>query len=204
MAGDHRVGAGYESRYVTEGRDNLMSGGIGVISYEFSAPLSVGLWHAVALSESYSESQVSLAVAHAFDDSLEMALTWTLVSATTQGHRDSDHELGGTLAFTQGAFATVMDAVWSHQERNGWLHIEQSVDVMSGVSLFLGVGFNGGYVPGESKGLNHGVIGARGEKSVAERLGVSWSLAHSRALRENPGDTTNDETWGSVSLSYTF
>jgi hypothetical protein len=207
VADEHSAAVKYQTKYLTEGRDNLSGGGLATLEYVYDAPLSFVVWHAEAPGASYDESQVSLIATLPFSDTIDASVGWTAVSASSFGLRDDDHELSVTLTVSSGPWALQADGIWSHQEAGAWLALEQSYAMdhwTPGTTAFLGIGANYGYVGGESSGLNHVIAGLRGSVQPMTALSFEWDLAHTHAVRRRQGDTTINGSWGSVGLRYVF
>ncbi|PWN56619.1 hypothetical protein [Abyssibacter profundi] len=202
LAADISVGA--QSRYITEGRDNLARGGL--VTAEAGGTwraLSAGLWLGVADSTAYREINASLSATRQWLGS-EWTLAWTRLWFEPDDSTDREWSLAwrAPLASRWEASAVAVQSVVADGvfvelslSRGLWQANGQRL------SAVLTQGADFGYATPQYDGLNHNGLGLR----YVNRLASGWQLGlavdHNRGGPDVRRSGGGDVTWLSVSLS---
>ncbi|XOV88060.1 MAG: hypothetical protein ACFHX7_24395 [Pseudomonadota bacterium] len=197
---------GVDSLYVSEGRNNLVSGGLGWISYDVSAAgINFGIWYAEGTGADYQETQFALGYTHAWTESLNLSAGINTVDAVDRTLADADIELSAAVTFTRGKFESLIEAVYSRQFNGAYFTLAQSVEVHPTTRAFVRLGNNAGYVQGESRGPNNLDLGLTSSRQiVGNSLAINWQISQTIALGARPRDTLGDHLWVSISLKAQF
>jgi|GEM_PF-6163856 len=186
----------WESRYLSEGRDNLAGESLASICIEGGlGELNASLWLAQSLDSGYREEQ--LGVAHNWEwGAIEWEVSANLICLP---HGERDQEVGLRLLYPAGEHFEVHWHIDQSMQARGCYHL---VEVVSpgweagglAVDMKLGSGFNGGYVADGHRGLDH--LSAAVEVRFA--LNATWrifgNLLFASAVGRNPRDHAGDST----------
>lgn len=205
---------GADSRYVSEGRDNL--DGEGGVAW---ANL-VGHVHAVggsifgevlgmqAVDANYQEINLGLGYEREFGAFTMVAAVSYLWFPQEKGDDDDiEFVLGGEWACDSG-LGVAAEAVWS-TEAEGWfgevqLYYEAQICDRFTLKPSVILGLNQGYVSDEHDGVNHLAFQLEGAVALTEHLEASIHATYSEPLDERPGESLRDLFWLGGAVSYSF
>lgn len=212
VAGENEIAinatAQWESKYVSEGRDNLDDGGIATL--ETSAAwhdLSAGIWFADAYSDEYQELNLFA----------EYGLTFSIIDSYIGYTRleflddhENDNEFSGGLALNNMRYLTpAVDYVYSTEAAGSFMELSLTSDIElseEGLTLspYILQGYDFGYASDEHDGRNHIQAGIEANYPLSEKLTLVGSLNHSWGDNDVDQDGGKDLTWGSLGLSAEF
>ncbi len=199
----------WESRYITEGRNNLEEGGLvsalGAFEYE---GLAASVWWAAGDSSSYTELNLVIEYSRELFAGLEAYVGYNHLRFPDDN--EFDNEIGAGLAW--GAFPFLVPAVdWYHSfEADGsFLELRLSSEIpvipdLLTLSPYGLLAFNFGYVADESEGVNNLQVGLDAELRLHDHFAFIGYIAHTWGLDEDPGDTLVDEFWGGAGITISF
>jgi hypothetical protein len=184
----------WESRYLSEGRDNLGGGSLVSTRLEAAvADLRGSLWLAQGADSAYQEQQLTVGYGRSCGD-----LEWEVAAGLVRlPAAELDHELGVRVAW---ALAARFEAHWHLYYSAEAAGIYQLVEVVSpgwgtgwlDISLKLGGGFNGGYVVDGHRGLDHLCAGAEARVAMDANWELSVSCAVGFPLGRDPDNHPGD------------
>ena len=203
---------GWDSRYFSEGRDNLNGDSLWAGSIEIGwKGLAGGAWYGRSPDQDYDELQLSLAfTGHAGD--LAFHAGYTHLRFPLDGAHD--HEIGAGIEWTglPLQLALTADAYYSFDA--GGCFTEMSVtrefEITDRLSLDLSsvFGLNSGYVSDGHDGANHLALRLAARHAITDSVSVVAHTAYSWALGKDadaPGDDTLvDFFHGGIGLEWTF
>ena len=206
------LSAGADSRYVSEGRDNLdREGGIlwanAIGHYHALGGSIVGEVTGITAWEADYE-ELGLTAGYEFElGSVTLSAAATYLWFPEDDEDDVELAIAGEWSHDCG-FGIAAEAVWS-TEAEGWFgemelyyEFECCEHLVLTPSVFLGV--NQGYVSDEHDGFNH--IGAQlaGSVPLSENIEASAYVAFIRPLRDEMGESLRDLFWfgGAVSAHF--
>lgn len=203
---------GWESRYFSEGRDNLDGDSLFVGSLEAGwHHFSGGIWYGRSPDQRYDELQLALAVTESFGD-FELYGSYTHLRFPFDDTHDN--ELGAGLAWSGLPLGVELAADLYHSFDAGGYFAEISAsrefEITDRLSLNLTCpfGINQGYVADGHDGANHVALrlgleyALNGSVSVIAHATQSWALDRNAA---SPGDATlTDFFHGGIGLQWTF
>lgn len=167
---------GWESRYFSEGRDDLDGSSLAISSFELSSEhFSGGVWYGISPDQSYDELQLSLAWIHTVGD-FEFYTSYTYLEFPTDN--DNDHEIGIGAVWSGLPYdlELAVDAYYSFDADGTFIETSASRDLVTTdkFSLNLGTvfGINQGFVSDGHDGGNH----------IALRCAMSYSYSTSILL----------------------
>ncbi|MEM9237548.1 MAG: hypothetical protein AAGB14_12275, partial [Verrucomicrobiota bacterium] len=171
------LNVGWESRYVSEGRDNLDGAGLITGTLEFGWEyLSLGVWYADSPSNSYNELQINAALTKSWGDfEAYVGYTHLRFPETNDGH---DHEVGGGFSWSGLPYELVIAFDFYNSIDNSGTFYELSLGgeyefcerwTFSPAIVF---GMNQGYIGDGHDGANH----------IATSLGISYALTDSISI----------------------
>ena len=203
----------WESRYVSEGRDNLDGGSMISTSTEIPlGPITFAPWFAYGPEQDYSELNLNLVYGFEFREALDVYVGYTHLQFP--GDSSHDNEIGAGVAYTGAPwFDLVADATYSF-ESNGTYFEAGAVrrfpvtdEVMVGAFTILGM--NGGYLPDGHQGADHLGAGFELEWAISPRIlftgfaGYSWAIDRD-AVRYEEDELLRNFFWGSVGFRVSF
>lgn len=209
---EFEVAAGVDSRYVSEGRDNLAGeGGIGWLSavghvHTLGGAVFTEVFGIAAWEANYEEAGVT--AGYEFErDSFSVGGAVTYLWFPEDEEEDVELALFGEWTCGCG-FGIASEIVWS-TEAEGWfgetaLFYELSVTERFQLIPVIFVGINQGYVSDEHDGLNHLGVQLEGVVSLSDNLEFSAYAAAVEPLDEESGETLDDLFWVGGALSVSF
>jgi hypothetical protein len=198
----------WESKYVTEGRDNLEEGGI--FSWEAAGEVSgfaAGAWFGLGDSEDYRELNLFIEYAHEFGD-IETYVGYTRLEFYPD--HESDNELSAGLAYHGFPYLIPgVDYVYSTEAKGSFVEVSLRSELgffedRLMVSPYILEGFDFGYASEEYDGPNNLQIGARVTYHLAEWCEVFGFGAHSWAHGDVEREGLGDLSWGGAGVSVSF
>jgi hypothetical protein len=200
--------AGWDSKYVLEGRDILEDGGLGSVTLEWTTPtgdneLVLGGWYGEGISADYSELKLAAAYIIPFE-TVDMTLSYTWLDFAEDDF--SDNELGiefGTSVLDSldliAAFVYSMDAGGTFIELVASTEIIQNEFALTPYAL---LGINQGFISGEHHGLNNLQFGIEAATPLSDSLELIGYMAYSIALDKKHGETLDDIFWVGLGLGF--
>ncbi|MGC6425707.1 MAG: hypothetical protein ACON5H_01780 [Akkermansiaceae bacterium] len=167
---------GWESRYFSEGRDNLSGDSLCVSSFEIAwQHLALGVWYGNSPDQSYDELQLSIAVSRNFGD-FKVYGAYTHLRFPFDGSHDNEVGAGVTWTGLPNEVELSADVYYSFDAEGAFAEIAASrtfeLNDQLSLNLSLPFGINQGYVPDGHDGANH----------LALRLGLEYAVSHTFSL----------------------
>ena len=199
----------WDSKYVSEGRDNLEDGGLGSValdwtpSLELDGELTFAGWYAEGTSVDYTELNLGVAYEWNLEEiGISAGYTWLDFAEDNESDSEFSLELGRTLysdidfqtafIYSTEAGGTFIEVVLSKsfdQEKLSW-------------SPYLLLGVNEGYVSDELKGVNHLQLGLEATVPLSDHLELGGYIAYTMDLKREPGQTLDDIFWLGMNLGW--
>ncbi|MBB1380308.1 hypothetical protein [Pseudoalteromonas sp. SR43-2] len=205
----------WESRYVTEGRDNLAGNGIASIATEVNYKnFAVIPWAAKGISSDYSELNLNAIYTAHLSERIEMYVGYNYIKAREDGIDAHDNELSLDVAYFYADDIQLLSSVYHSFDASGTF-LEMAVkkgfyinDLLS-VDIQSGVGFNAGYVSDGHNGVNNVKFTANLSYQLFNQLALYTYSSYSIAVNKDEKRFAGDETlrnifWGGVGLSYQY
>ncbi len=187
----------WESRYSSEGRDNLDGDSIWVQSLEYCwRDLCFGVWRAESPEQPYEELQLAMAYGWRWGD-LELSLGYTHLRFPEDD--EHDHEVGLGLVWDGGPFGIewALDAYHSHEASGSFIEATAGRtwdwSETSSVGLAVIFGVNQGYVADGHDGANHAAMQLTFRHAISDALALTVHGTWSQALERNR-DLAGDES----------
>ena len=203
---------GAESRYVSEGRDNLDGDSLLTTTAEMGWKyLAAGVWYGASPNQEYDELQMSLALTHSVGP-LDAYVAYTHLRTPFQGFYDNELGLGLAWGELCWDLEMTLDGYYSiDAEGSFWqfgINREMELSDCLTCSAECVLGMNQGYVIDGHDGLNHVAARAEVQYDLTETLALnahvsySWALGADAAL---PGDDLLiDSFHGGLGLQWSF
>ncbi len=205
----------WESRYVTEGRDNLSGKGLLSASTEFNVDeFSVVPWVADGIGIDYSEFNLNIVYGSRLTENLVLYTGYNFLHSRFLGDSENDNEISFDLAYKWFKHVNFLASIYHSFDAEGSF-METSVRynnkinnmIHYGIQGVLGV--NAEYVPDGHNGLNHFQLRANAsyypDDNVELYAYTGYSLAINRDAVKYAGDELlGDFFWGGIGLSYLF
>ncbi|QYJ97510.1 hypothetical protein K0J45_18760 [Shewanella alkalitolerans] len=196
---------GWDSKYISEGRNNLDKGGI----YWATAAVQIDdltLFTTVGRGDSqyYIEWNMGLEYGFELGDNLSAALGYQRIEAYGD-ERCGDNELFATLEYTGIAWLTPSLSYTYSTEAAGYfveasLHSEWPVSDRLTLTPYVTQAFDFQYVTEAHNGPNHFQFGLEAQYQLADRLVLSGHL--SRTLAQEDIKQENPDAKGSLNNTY--
>lgn len=205
----------WESRYITEGRDNLSGKGIASISSEFNyKDINIVPWIANGISSDYSEFNLNIVYGTKLLDDLQIFAGYNHIQSREASISSNDNEISLDLVyFYKKRFQLLGSLYYSFDAKGAFMELalKKGYRINNALSLdFLAtLGFNSGYVTDGHNGINYGQLRANFSYQIMKEMEVyaytGYSLAVNRDNKRYSGDELlRDLFWGGVGLSYRF
>lgn len=209
IAGDYSLDANalYDSRYVSEGRDNLAQGGAYVLEASVARDdFTLVAAYLDATSDTYSEINLGLEYGFELDD-LEAYVAYTRLEFPETD--DSDNEFAFGIAHPGfDGFTPALDYVYSTEANGAFveLSVASEHEVSNDLTLapYIVQAIDLGYASAAHDGLNNLTLGVEASYEVNRDFQVVAYLAHSIAQKDVENDGLGDVSWGGVSINLPF
>ena len=205
----------WESRYVSEGRDNLSGDGL----FSLSSELSVGditfiPWLAHSPDADYSELNLNFIYATFLTPELLASLSYTYLHFRDQGDDSSDNEISLDLGYEVSKQLTAIAVVYHSFEAEGAFmeggasyFYEYSDRLHFNITGLLGI--NAGYISDGHDGLNTFQVIAGSSFYTMDRLELYASANYNLAINRDVNNYSGDELlgdffWAGVGINYLF
>ncbi|MDC3212035.1 hypothetical protein NQU47_05590 [Pseudoalteromonas distincta] len=205
----------WESRYVTEGRDNLAGNGIASIATEVNYKnFAVIPWAAKGISSDYSELNLNAIYTAHLSEQIEMYVGYNYIKAREYGIDAHDNELSLDVAYFYADDIQLLSSVYYSFDASGTF-LEMAVKKGFYINDLLlldiqsGVGVNAGYVSDGHNGVNNVKFTANLSYQLFNQLALYTYTSYSIAVNKDEKRFAGDETlrnifWGGVGLSYQY
>ena len=200
------LSAGYSSRYVSEGRDNLDGHAIATLTADIGLPSnwSMLIWHGEAAGIPYTESNVALA----YNTRFSTIKTQISLNKVYTHQSPDDEEVSIALETSWHALTISLNSVYSNNA-NGHFHslfalYDIPINDTFSLTPFIEVAFDNGYASEAVNGHSHNQIGVNTSVSLNNNLNLQGSLAHNMAGKDVKASGQNDTNVASVAITYLF
>lgn len=206
------VGLAFDSKYVSEGRNNLPEGGITWlwVNHGLNDNFSVALVYGLATKSSvnYDELNVSFEYAN-LAGNLAYSLSYTRLEFFEDNFNDNEFAIN--FSWNGWHYFTPRSTLVYSTEANGAfleLGLEKEYNLSDVLSIvpFVTIDFDFGYANDRYKGHNHSSIGAEFVYQTQLDVALSFILelnVGGRAMKKVIGNTTK-QTWFGVHATYHY
>lgn len=202
----------WESRYSSEGRDNLTGDSILTQRLEYCwEDLCFGVWRAESDNQRYEELQMGVAYGRRWND-LEVSIGYTHLRFPEGGPHD--HELGLGLVWDGGPLGIefALDAYHSIEAAGHFVEgtVSRSWELSQTTSLELAgaVGMNQGYIADGHDGANHASLRLGLSRELGESITLhvhgTWNQALDRDRTLAGDDALRNFFHGGIGLEWRF
>lgn len=205
----------WESRYVTEGRDNLAGDSLLSASSEFLIDdLTVVPWIAVSPDTDYSEFNLNLVYGFSLTEDLVVYAGYTYLQARLEEEKASDNEISLAMdykLFKRWSSGAVIyhsfDANGSFMEFSVHHGYKLNKKFHLHASALLGV--NADYIPDGHNGLNNFQLRLDVAYQPITQMEVYAYTSYNQAINRDAANYAGDELlddffWGGIGLTYRF
>lgn len=202
----------YDSRYVTEGRNNLPQGGIVWLSggNQIADHVTVILNYGYATSSEVNYDELNLTLEYANSVGI---LDWYVNYTSLQFFKDnlSDNELGiGASYPLSDSVAPFADILYSTEAAGFFaetgIRFNQTLTTQWSFSAYLLAGFDFGYISPSHDGHNHYAIGADFNYALNDQMSLSVIYEITRGgndISKEP-EAKSNHNWMGLGFSTTF
>ncbi|MEZ9140084.1 MULTISPECIES: hypothetical protein [unclassified Shewanella] len=199
--------AGWDSKYVSEGRNNLDSGGI----YQAGAAVTSGDLTTYATmvrgdSEHYIEWNFGLEYALHLHEDIETVIGYQRLEFYGD-ERSSDNEVFAVIAYT-GVDWLIPSVAYTYATEAGGYFVEVSLHSpwhlteQFTVTPYITQGFDFQYATEEHNGANHFQMGVEASYELSSNIAVSAHFSHSIAMDDIKEQAKVEGLSGSLDESY--
>lgn len=205
----------WESRYVTEGRDNLAGKNLVSLSSEFSIDgFSIVPWIADGVDTDYEEFNLNVVYANELTESLAFYTGYNYIHTRAFGERGDDNEINIDFVYKWLKHVSALTSVYYSFDANGTF-AETSIKYNNALNgkIHYGLqgvlGINSEYVSDGHNGLNHFQLRAQASYHSGRQIELytfaGYNLAINREPEKYAGDgQLKDFFWGGIGLTYLF
>lgn len=207
---------GWDSDYISEGRNNLDSGGMtwGTLAVQHGN-LNIFAIGGRADSQDYTEWNFGLEYSAALSETVELSVGYQRLEFYGD-ERSSDNELFSSLTYHFKDWL-VPSLAYTYSTEAGGYFIEASVhspwELSDSVTVapYITQAFDFQYVTEEHNGVNHFQFGIEAEYVINHQLIISGHLSHTiaqedikREAREDNNTASLDQTYAGIHLTWYF
>jgi hypothetical protein len=205
----------WESRYVTEGRDNLSGKDIVSISSEFDYQgVIIVPWFAKGIAADYSEYNVNIIYKLALLDNLEMFLGYNYIKAQDASIDSNDTEISVDLVYFYKNRVQFLSSIYYSFDVKGAfidLTLKKNYPINDQLSfeLMTTLGLNAGYVADGHNGVNYGQLRTNFTYQIMKAMEVYAYASYNLPVNANENRYAGDKLlrnlfWSGVGFSYLF
>ncbi|VGO22200.1 hypothetical protein [Pontiella sulfatireligans] len=198
----------WESKYVSEGRNNLDDGGIfsfeGIVEWK---GIAAGAWFAAGDEEDYQEVNVFIEYCVSAGP-LDVRAGYARLEFLEDHEHDNEYAAGVALNVIPFV-VPALDYVYSTEAEGGFLELTLSSEVaLFGERFMLEPyvlqAFDFGYATDGHDGANNFQVGIAGSLALMDGLNLVGSLSHSWAQKDVDRECLGDLSWGAIGLAAAF
>ncbi len=205
--------AAWDSRYVTEGRDNLDGDSLFGTTFELGyAGFVVGAWYADSPESSYTE--LNLFAEYGFElGGFEFYAGYTHLRFLDDNEFDNEVGAGVSYGELPGGIVPAIDWYYSFEAEGWFAEASLSRDFEIGESFVLSpavvFGFNQGYIADGHDGANHVAVLLSAAYALTENIEIGGYVAYTWGIDADPVSSPDDELledffYGGVALTLAF
>ena len=205
----------YESRYITEGRDNLSGNAISSVSTEFSyKDIAIVPWVASGIGVDYSEFNLNIVYGMKLLGNLEFFAGYNYAHSHESGVSSSDNEISLDLVyFHHNNFQLLSTFYYSFDAGGTFTELTIKKDHRFNSDFIIDlrsiIGFNSGYVTDGHDGINFVQLRANISYQLMNELELyaytGYNISVNRdAIRYTGDELLQDFFWSGIGLSYRF
>ncbi|MBY6108355.1 hypothetical protein KUW19_17980 [Ferrimonas balearica] len=211
-AAEYEVDFGYDSKYISQGRDNLDQGGIywasGAAGFDNGIVLSAAYGYAADSDVDYDE--LNLGIEYGFELG-DFAFYGSYTRLEFFKDDEADNEFGAGVAYGGLSwFEPFIDYVYSTESEGSFVEIgvQRAFALNERLALtpYVIAGLDYGYANPDHDGENHLAVGATLGYQLTEQLGLTLIAEHTEAHRQMAKDEgiETDQTWAGIHLTMAF
>ena len=212
---DFHVHPLWESRYVSEGRDNLAGKGIASIATEFNYnEIAIIPWVATGVDSDYTEFNLNAIYATQLFNTVDMFIGYNHLRSRENTSNAHDNEVSLDFSyFYDNKFQLTSSAYYSFDSQGTFIEltINKGYEINEAVNIDFqtGLGFNAGYVSDGHNGINNLKLTANVSYQVIKQLEVYAYTSYTMAINKNAERFVGDQTlknvfWSGIGLSYLY
>lgn len=205
----------WESRYVSEGRDNLDGDALTSVFSDISTGnFTFAPWLAYSSESEYTEVNLNLIYGLKLADQLEIYGGYTHIQSRLDSRNSKDNEMFADLVCMPTELFDVLVNCYHSFEASGFfwefaLKREQMLNDKTVLAMRSILGVNEGYVPDGHDGLNHVELRLNMAWYPVYRFEIAPYIAYNFAIDSEPeryaGDASlRDFFWGGIGVVYHF
>lgn len=205
--------AGFDSKYISEGRNNLESGGIAWTTASLHKNgLTAYATMGRGTDQHYIEWNFGLEYGFNLSENIEASLGYQRLEFYGN-ERDQDNELFSTFVYTGVEWLAPSISYTYSSEANGYfveasLHGHWNINNSFSISPYVTQAFDFKYATKEHDGANHIQFGVESEYLLADSITVAVHVSHSVAQndikRENSDSSDLDQTFLGGHITWVF
>ena len=205
----------WESRYVTEGRDNLSGGNLVSVSSEFIIDeLNIVPWLAYSPDADYSELNLNFVYGTDLTDDLLAYFGYNHIRARYRDERAIDNEISFDMAYRLFEHVGAFAGIYHSFDADGSF-VEMGVKYFGNLnkkihySVLGSMGANADYIPDGHNGLNHVQLRVNAAYQLVMQIELHCYAGYNQAINRDAIKYAGDESlgdffWGGVGLTYLF
>ena len=202
----HNLNFGYESRYISEGRDNFVGQAMNFIGYQYESDSNkIFVWHGQSDNGQLGETTLALTKKFQLDTNILADLTYGYLKF--RGSGTDDHELTISLSFGDGdGFVSRLSTTFGHQSSGFYTTAETSYQKsfkLMTLSSYISLGVNNEYIKRAHNGIDHYLFGVR----LAWEVGLfefESSYSFTQPVNDKGNEGLVEEEWFGLKVNYQY
>jgi hypothetical protein len=192
----------WESKYISEGRNNLENGGL--FSVDGNAEwhgATLGVWFATGDRESYEELNLSLEYGFSAGP-VDAYIGYTRLEFLEEDENDNELSAGISISGLPWVIPG-LDYTYATEAEGGFLELSLRAEIALQeeritIEPYILEGFDCGYASEEYDGANNLQVGLDITLALTDQVRILASVAHSWAHKDVENEDLGDEFWGGV------
>jgi len=201
------INTSWNSKYFSEGRNNLNNGGMFVVGSNFGLnEFSIGSWFGIGDTDDYQELHFFMQYEK---EIANFNLYFQYKILRYFRNEINDNELGVGIAYSKYPFLLPsIDYLYSTELEGAYIYctIKSNINITKGIYFFpyLLEGIDLGYASKEYNGLNNLQIGIETSFSLTDKINLNGSVAYSWAQEDVKRTNGGNQFWGRIGASLDF
>ena len=203
---------GYDSKYISEGRDNLPEGGIiwTSLNQELNSDFSFVLAYGVATESMVNYDELNVTIQYA-GQTPELSYVVSYTRLEFFADQQSDNELGLAVEWSNLSYVTPsVNLVYSTEAGGAFLALgigqDYAISDVVNIRPYVSVAFDFGYASKQFNGHNHSSMGAVLAVQMMKNLVFSFITEHNIGARivKKEIENNHNQTWAGAHLTYSY
>lgn len=205
------LSVGYDTKYVSEGRNNLDDGGIvwGTLNTDINEQVSFSTVYGYATSSNTDYDELNVGIQYASSvESIDFYVGYTYLAFLKDDADDNEVSFGASWQ-NFDSFSPFIDFVYSTEASGSFvqLGIQTEAEATTSLSInpYLILAYDFGYASESHDGYNHAAVGVNANYAIDSAFSVRLSVEQTFGGSDVRGERgQSDQFWAGMHLNYAY